>query len=190
MTSKTTAAFASVQVSGQRLQNVFRVLANPNHRLRNDALKLREDISSNWRTRAAEQQWFAWPSTNAPPGVRRLSQVNWRPIGMLSFLGYRVGELQPTLQDVRLQILEYAFECHLPPLIDSTYHREWSEPLTAHRLKKIADSLASFARNAKRRNMHSWTRAIDDWETDLEFLFEKYYDGYFHFWWPATGVLH
>ena len=109
---------------------------------------------------------------------------------MLSFLGYRVGELQPTSPEIRLQILEYAFECYLPPLIDFTYHREWSEPLTAPRLKKIADSLASFARNAKRRNMHSWTRAIDDWETDLEFLFQKYYRDYFHFWWPTTGVFH
>jgi hypothetical protein len=109
---------------------------------------------------------------------------------MLSFLGYRVGELQPTSQEIRLQILEYAFECHLPPLIDSTYHRQWNGPFTASRLKKIADSLATFARNAKRRDTHSWAKAIDDWETDLAFLFQRYYCGYFHFWWPTTEVVH
>jgi len=179
-----------VESMGRQIQNVFHVLTKPNHPLRGDALRLRAEMSSAWRSQATRQQWFAWPTTNAPRGLHHLGQVDWPPIGMLRFLGYRVGETDPVCFEMRKQILEFAFECHLPPLNDATYHQAWGKPSTSPRLQKIADSLASFARNSKRRRTCSYAAAIDDWESDLNFLFDRYYRGYFHFWWPGTDVTH
>ena len=59
-------------------------------------------------------------------------------------------------------------------------------PGTAERLEKLADTLASFARNAKRRATRSYAKAIDDWEGDLALLHEEYYGNMFHFWWAST----
>jgi drug/metabolite transporter (DMT)-like permease len=42
-------------------------------------------------------------------------------------------------------------------------------------------TLAAFIRNAKRHDAVSYATAIDDWESDLAFLHEKYYIHYFNF---------
>jgi hypothetical protein len=44
--------------------------------------------------------------------------------------------VQPTPQGIRRRILEYVFECHLPPLKDRIYFLEWGGPQTAQRLNK------------------------------------------------------
>lgn len=173
-----------------QLQSVFRILAKPDDKRREEAIKLRQDVSSIWGSQAAEGKWFPWPTTIASPGAKRLKGVDWRDHGMLSLLGYHVGETQPTLEDMRRCILKYVFECHLPPLDDPVYYLKWGMPLTAQRLEKLANSLAAFTRNAKRRNAVSHARAIDDWEHDLGLLHERYYRNFFHFGWPATDLLH
>jgi hypothetical protein len=61
--------------------------------------------------------------------------------------------------------------------------------MTAQRLKKIANTLPALTRNAKRRDTMSYAKAIDDWESDLALLRDKYYLDFFHFGWPATHVL-
>jgi hypothetical protein len=172
--------------SRRQLENVFRVLAKPDHQLREKALKLRQEVSSAWQILAARDEWFAWPATTAPRGTRGLKRCEWRPYGMLSFLGYHVGETQPTSQEIRWHILEYAFECHLPPLHDPLYYSEWGRPKTPQRLSKMANTLAALTRNAKRRDTVSFRRAIDDWEHDLVLLRDKYYVDFFHFGWPET----
>ena len=180
---------SNIQTDQIRLQNAFRVLCTPDHKLREKAIELRQEISSKWGKHAAQNQWFRWPTTTAPPGVRRLNGVEWRQRGMLSFLGYHVGETDPAPPNVRWRILEYAFECHLPPLDGPAYYLEWGMPLTAQRLKKMANTLAALTRNAKRRDAMSYGKAIDDWEDDLALLCDKYYLDFFHFGWPATHVL-
>jgi hypothetical protein len=172
--------------SRAQLQNVFRVLANPDHELREKALNLRQEVSSAWRILAAQDKWFAWPTTTAPRGTRRLKHSDWRPYGMLSFLGYHVGEMLPISQEIRWHILEYVFECYLPPLHDALYYLEWGEPQTAQRLNKLANTLAALTRNAKRRNTVSFARAIEDWARDLVLLRDRYYVDFFHFAWPET----
>jgi len=172
--------------SVRQLHNVFRVLSDPANARREQAIKLREQISSSWGKQAAQDQWFAWPTTSATPGVLRLRGVDWREQGMLSFLGYHVGETQPTPIAMRRLILEYAFEFELPPLDCRAYYLEWGAPRSAQRLNKLANTLAAFARNAKRKDTISCARAIDEWECDLAFLHERYYRGFFHFGWPDT----
>jgi hypothetical protein len=172
----------------RRLHNVFRVLAIPDHKLRREAIKLRQTVSSAWRDQAARGQWFPWPTTTAPRGTGRLDAIGWREHGMLAYLGYHVGQTQPTPPGIRRGILEYVFECHLPPLNDRSYYIEWGAPLTPERLKKTADTLASLTRNAKRRDEFSLAAAIDDWEEDLLYLHERYYVHFFNFGWPGTEL--
>jgi hypothetical protein len=64
----------------------------------------------------------------------------------------------------------------------------WALPASAHRLKKLADALASFTRNAKRRNNPALDSAIADWEHDLEYLYYRYYVGKFGFAWPSLDI--
>lgn len=171
-----------------RLHNIFRKLASPHDPLRHQAIKLRDEISSNWFRLAEQNEWFAWPSTGVPrgPTVGKLNGSDWRPQGMLSLLGYHVGETLSLPPSIRESVLEYAFEHHLPPIGDVAYFDEWGEPRGAHRLQKLANTLASLARNAKRRDPLTLSRAISEWEQDLMFLYEKYYVRLFHFGWPAT----
>jgi hypothetical protein len=173
----------------RRLLNVFRILAKPGDERREQALQVRQQVSSAFRNLVQQGTWFAWPTTVAPPSVRKLRGVSWRQDGMLSFLGYHVGKTLPTPEDIRQYILEYAFECNLPPLNDLNYYLEWGEPRTAQRLKKLADTLAALTRNAKRHDPEIYTKAINDWERDLGFLRERYYVG-FYFGWPTDGSFH
>jgi hypothetical protein len=84
----------SSDVDGQlrQLQNAFRILAKTKHPLREQAIELRQAVSSTWEMRAAQSKWFPWPTTTAPRGSRELKGVCWRPRGILDFLGYHVGE--------------------------------------------------------------------------------------------------
>jgi hypothetical protein len=107
-------------------------------------------------------------------------------MGMLNLLGYHVGETQPLHPSIRESILEYIFEYHLPPIPDVAYFHEWGEPRSSGRLRKLANTLASLTRNAKRRDPWSLSRAIREWEQDLMFLHEHYYVHVFHFGWPDT----
>jgi hypothetical protein len=174
----------------RQLKNAFRVLAEPEHKLRGQAILLRKEVSSRWAIQAAQEKWFPWPTTIASPGNRELKGICWRERGMLDVLGYHVGETDPTPRDIRRCVLEYAFECHLPPLNDRHYFLEWGQPQTAQRLRKLANTLAALTRNAKRRDVMSYATAIDDWEGDLALLHEKYYAHFFHFGWPTTNSLH
>ena len=99
---------------------------------------------------------------------------------MLSLLGYHVGETLTLHPSIRESILQYAFEHHLPPVGDVAYFDEWGEPRGARRLQKLANTLASLARNAKRRDPLTLSRAISEWEQDLMFLYEQYYVHLFH----------
>jgi hypothetical protein len=172
-----------------RLQNVFRILAEPEHSLREQAVQVRQNVSSTWEIRAAQNKWFPWPTTIAVPGTRPLKGLAWREHGMLDFLGYHVGKTHPTSQDMRRCILDYAFEYHLPPLNDPNYFLEWGKPRTPQRLNKLANTLAALTRNAKRRDEASYAVAIDDWEDDLDLLHNRYYVGLFQFGWPTTYTL-
>jgi hypothetical protein len=181
---------SNIETDLSQLTNVFRVLSKTEDERREKAIRLREEISSKWAYLASKGDWFPWPTTMASAGVHRLKGIDWPPHGMLSSLGYHVGETQPTPRKVRWRILEYVFECHLPPLNGPVYYSDWGVAQSARRLNKMADTLAALTRNAKRRDARMLEKAIDDWEVDLAFLHERYYFELFHFGWPATDYLH
>jgi hypothetical protein len=59
--------------------------------------------------------------------------------------------------------------------------------MSAERLRKIANVIASNASNAYRKGPAPLTEAIGDWESDLSFLKRKYYVGArLAFEWPSV----
>ena len=104
----------------------------------------------------------------------------------LHVLGYRVGR---TGEDTvtRRRILRRAFTGKLPIVDSIEYMESWGEPESPKRLKKIADNIASYSGGMRNRPNPS-EQAIEDWESDLEWLREEFYHGHFTFHWPATYV--
>nr|ADI21942.1 hypothetical protein [uncultured nuHF2 cluster bacterium HF0130_29D04] len=68
----------------------------------------------------------------------------------------------------------------------SEYVAEWGDPGSALRLRKMAYSLSSFARQQKRKQNAS-QQAIVKWETDLKYLRVNYYQSFAKdFNWPTV----
>jgi hypothetical protein len=148
------------------------------------------EIGAEWarlmRVRPGSGEYFPWPSTEARVGSGKLSADDWEATGMLGYLGYRVGQSSELNPEARQMILSYAFNSQLPPLNSLNYMIEWGTPGSMIRLRKIAESLASFIRLRKQARRAMFVKAIEDWESDLAFLYKTYYVGRFSFPWPST----
>jgi hypothetical protein len=110
-------------------------------------------------------------------------EAEWPQVGLLKHMGYKVGSsgLPP---HQRREILRTAFETNNLPKVESPeYMRQWGEAASANRLLKIANSIAAFCRNNKRKRNPS-QEAISDWEGDLQWLRKEFYTGRFSFEWP------
>lgn len=143
-------------------------------------------VEEVWLRRSSGQVpdgWFRWPDTNALGGNGSLSGEDWLVLGPLKFLGYTVGK-DGCGQGLRWAILRRVFEGVLPPVFPPDYLSLWGAPGSPRRLSKIAESIASFARLAKRRDGAGRMHAIGDWENDLRHLYNTYYVGRFGFAWP------
>jgi hypothetical protein len=129
-----------------------------------------------------------WPDEAGKPASIALgSDTFFHSTGMLRFMGYRVGKVSDLTPQRRRAILTYVLKGVLPQVNDRHYMKDWGKPNTGRRLRKLANSLASFARNARRKRGKNWRQAINDWEADLEFLRTRYYDRRHRDWkWPHT----
>ena len=154
------------------------------------ARKRLAEVEAEWARRQAlpdgHPDYFPWPSTDAPNGTGGSVAVEWQEIGMLGYLGYHVGTTSQLTAAQRTRLLGHVFLMRLPPLNGIAYMRGWGSPDTGPRLRKIADALASFARNAKRRHKPNMAEAIRQWEADLSYLRRTHYAGRFDFAWPAV----
>lgn len=102
----------------------------------------------------------------------------------LHALGYKVGR-SGIARDARRRILSTAFLGPLPPVQNPGYMEEWGAPNTGKRLKRIANHLNSLIlRNLERSDRDSIKDAINDWEEDLDWLKDRYYNGARKFDWP------
>lgn len=153
-------------------------------------LGLHKAIVDEWERRTdllvAGDGYFEWPTTDAPNGDGNLSAKTWHEVGMLSTFGYHVGTTHNVSEGERRYLLDQIFNCPLPPLNNAPYMKGWSTPKSKLRLKKIAETIAALTRNAKRRRNDRFQVACDDWETDLLYLYQRYYVGQFRFGWPQT----
>lgn len=135
--------------------------------------------------------WSGWVTTYVAEnrysdGFQRVDTAGWVKESPLHVLGYRVGKSgEPTT--TRHRVLRQAFSQELPIVGPALYMAEWDQPETPGRLKKMAESLASHCRNQRMKQKPA-EKAIEDWESDLEWLREEFYHGRFRFHWPATYV--
>jgi hypothetical protein len=127
---------------------------------------------------------FPWPSTAAIGGDATLS-ADFQERGALSAFGYCVGKAGLPARDRRL-ILDRAYSGPMPRDLTAEYLEEWATPESDLRLRKLAHTLATLTRNAKRRKLGRCTAAIAQWEADLAYLKATYYEGRWHFPWPST----
>lgn len=155
-----------------------------------DARRRVDLIEAEWDRRHAlkpgDPDFFPWPSTDINPSSISGNAIERREIGMLSYLGYHVGLGSQLIGSQRTRLLGQIFTMRLPPLNDLDYMRDWGSPRTGPSLRKIAENIASFVKNAKGRNLPSLETAISHWEDDLRYLRRKFYDGRFDFQWPRS----
>lgn len=147
-------------------------------------------IEQEWQRRSklvhSTEEYFDWPTTVAKRGKGKIGQVDWIDEGVLGYLGYHV-DAHSTLTSVqRHTILRRVFCMHLPPIESPTYMLEWGAPESAARLKKMANAIASFTRQAKRNSSYDMSKAIRRWEHDLQMLHDEFYVGRFGFGWPNS----
>jgi hypothetical protein len=135
---------------------------------------------------------FRWPSTDAgeQTGEVEIHDLleDLPQVGLLKHMGYSVG-MNGLGSQSRHEILEEVFLSEaLPVVTSSDYMREWGERQSAKRLRKMANSIATFCRNAKHRSWSDMDEAIADWEEDLDWLKKRFYDGHLslQFRWPTT----
>lgn len=150
-------------------------------------LRLRLQEIKQLRNRAKNTgvfEWFKWPTTDAPIGDGSLDASGWNKDGLFSHVGYHVGNDGEHV-DVRHYILDCVFHNELQHDNSDEYMREYmrefAAPQSPQRLRKMADFLASMARNCKRKEHADYSQAIADYESDLEYLYNKYYVGAFQF---------
>ncbi|HDS0937056.1 TPA: hypothetical protein QDZ12_000252 [Pseudomonas putida] len=116
-----------------------------------------------------------WPSTDAPESLKSLILPFCDEVGVLSSFGYTVGRHGKPVQD-RLKILDLVLAESLEQAgFGNSYLQEWGRPQSISRLIKTARTIAALCRNAKRSSF-DYHQAITDWQQDLAYLKETYYD--------------
>ena len=152
-----------------------------------DAIAVCENIRAELVNRGIireNDEYIKWPTTDAPGGDGSLLLDGLPEMGPLRQLGYRVGR-QAVPAEQRCRLLSRVFLEDLPEIVASD---GWGGKNTGARLKKLADSIASFARNAKHRKSANMVDAIHHWENDLEYLRTKYYIGRFDWKWTFPSI--
>ena len=87
--------------------------------------------------------------------------------GIMSTMGYRVGDNQGIRKEYRINIMIDVLTEPLPFVESPSYMQEWGEPRTKKRYNKLKNFLIGEINNPLQRNNH---RAISEWKEDLEWL--------------------
>ena len=162
------------------LKGIFHELT---HRKRQAAVALRDEVGSRLDTLTDET--FPWPNVKAKSGDGNVDGDSWVDVGLLKYLGYQVGKDGLPRID-RQSILRGVYSGSIPNVNSPEYMNEWGAPDSGMRLQKLANCLAAFCRNGKRRKGSAPTAAITDWEEDLSWLKGQFYSGRYDFVWPDT----
>ena len=87
--------------------------------------------------------------------------------GVMSTMGYRVGDTQGVKQDYRILIMIEILKGPLPFVDSPHYMREWGADASIERYKKIKRFLVGEINSPLQRNNY---RAISEWRDDLDWL--------------------
>lgn len=87
--------------------------------------------------------------------------------GMMSTMGYRVGDTQGIKQEYRIMIMIEILKGPLPFVESPSYMREWGNDGSLDRYKKLKRFLNGEINSPLQRNNY---RAIAEWKEDLKWL--------------------
>lgn len=90
--------------------------------------------------------------------------------GMMSTMGYRVGDTQGIKQEYRIMIMIEILKGPLPFVESPSYMREWGNDGSLDRYKKLKRFLNGEINSPLQRNNY---RAIAEWKEDLKWLEEN-----------------
>lgn len=135
-----------------------------------------ETASKHKPTTPTLPQW-RWPVVDPGCSDGAGFDGTFRPQSALKMFGYTVGVTDGWRQSDREAFLSDFMEMNLPAVVEATFDDEYGTPMSAKRLRKIANVIASNASLRARNDPNRYRVAIEQWESDLEFLRRKYYDG-------------
>lgn len=120
---------------------------------------------------------WTFPIVNLPPeDTTGPFDAAFRQYSALKMFGYTVGKTEGWPTAKRQKFLSDFMELELPSEVAATFGDEYGRPMTTTRLRKVANVIASNASNFLRNDEVRYRAAIRDWESDLAFLKEKYYE--------------
>ena len=155
-----------------------RILVELQFRRTNKARNLYREIANHVAELSAKDlHTFRWPSTAVNKDSNQALEdghFNYEE-GLLKYMGYSVGQ-NGAYRSQRREVLNYIYNGQLPRVQSQEYMDQWAESKTSSRLQKLANTIATLARNAKRRHNDDMSLAISEWEEDLTYLKETYYD--------------
>lgn len=120
---------------------------------------------------------WTFPVVNQPPVYSSGHfEANFRQYSALKMFDYTVGKTNGWPAAKRQRFLSDFMELELPSKVEATFGDEYGGPLTTTRLRKVANVIASNASNFLKNDAIRYRVAIEEWEDDLAFLKEKYYE--------------
>ena len=103
-------------------------------------------------------------------------------VGLLKIMNYEVSNPNA---EARKVFLDMIFNSVLPPIHSKQYMEEWDGPQSEGRLKKMANSISSFARN-RIKTLGENDITVKKWQNDLEYIKKYHKDMSFN--WPSTEI--
>lgn len=120
-----------------------------------------------------------WPDTFVDPshGVVFIDALSEVKASALLISGYSVGHTSGLSQNERRGILRHFMEDPLHPGVRAIYGDQYGDPCSMERLLKVANVIATNCKNFKKQNSDDrYMVAISDYESDLAFLKQTYFD--------------
>ena len=121
------------------------------------------------------EEW-RWPELNSVAGSSSLNS-QFLAFSALKMFGYSVGKTAGWPKTQRREFLSDFMEKELPASVSRHFGSEYGSPLSAHRLRKVANVISSNCSLRIRNDEARYSCAISDWTDDLNFLKDKYYYG-------------
>ena len=141
-------------------------------KLVNHVIYLEDNIPPKNNARKDPPPW-PWPITEPPKSSGGDFTGEFRDFSLLKYCGYTVGKIKGMSEEERIKFLDYFFTHELPGPHELTV--DYGEPGSEVRLKKMANVMSSNCRNFKANDKLKYAYAINDYETDLKYLKNKYF---------------
>ena len=124
----------------------------------------------------------------APGGAGGRFDGVFHEFSALRMFGYTVGKTNGWSTAERRAFLDDFMRLDLPPVVEETFGDAYGAPLSAARLRKVANVIAANATNRIRHDPARYAVAIGHWEDDLAYLERRFYHeaGLKFHPWPAT----